>query len=193
MKKTANGQRQAGKLRIIGGRWRGRKFSFAAEPGLRPTGDRQREMLFNWLSSDIDDARCADLFAGSGALGLEALSRGAACCDFIDTSRLAIKSIGEHLLTLGASNLAHCHHMQAQAYITSQAPASFHILFLDPPFGHDLLNQLCQLIEQQQLLVAGGLVYLESGKRQPVQVPARWQLHRDKISGEVKSQLFIVP
>src|SRR5210317_918947 len=84
-------------VRIIGGKWRGRKLAFSPADGLRPTGDRVRETLFNWLAADIDGARCADLFAGTGALGLEALSRGAAHCDFVDSSPAVIARVGEHL------------------------------------------------------------------------------------------------
>ena len=91
-------------LRIIGGQWRGRKLTFTPAEGLRPTTDRVRETLFNWLAPFIFGARCADLFAGSGALGLEALSRGAAHCDFVDSAKAAGRQIAGHLETLGASD-----------------------------------------------------------------------------------------
>src|SRR6516225_870905 len=97
------GARQS-EVRIIGGAWRGRKLAFTPADGLRPTGDRIRETLFNWLSPYIHGARCVDLFAGSGALGLEALSRGAAHCDFIDSASRAVSTVQEHLVTLSATD-----------------------------------------------------------------------------------------
>ena len=98
------GAKQAtSQLRIIGGQWRGRKLPFPDRPGLRPTGDRIRETLFNWLEPHLQTAKCLDLFAGSGALGIEALSRGAAHCDFVDADQEAITAVGHHLNTLDAS------------------------------------------------------------------------------------------
>ena len=119
-------------LRIIGGQWRGRKLAFTPEDGLRPTADRVRETLFNWLAADIHGARCLDLFAGSGALGLEALSRGAAHCDFVDHSSRACRQIETHLALLEAADRGHCHPVGAEPFLRG-AQQAYDIVFLDPP------------------------------------------------------------
>src|SRR5262245_61730145 len=108
MSGTRGRSAQQSEVRIIGGAWRGRKLSLTPADGLRPTGDRIRETLFNWLSPHLNGARCADLFTGSGALGLEALSRGAAHCDFVDSASRVISSVQQHLATFGASDRARC-------------------------------------------------------------------------------------
>jgi 16S rRNA (guanine966-N2)-methyltransferase len=180
------------KLRIIGGRWRGRKLSFRPEEGLRPTTDRVRETLFNWLQPVVDGARCADLFAGSGALGLEALSRGAAHCDFVDTSPAALRQISAHLKTLGAADRGECHAGPAEAFLL-RAQASYDIVFVDPPFGHGLAGPCCTLLARQHLIAEGGRVYLECAAGEPLpETPSSWILHRDKQAGGVAYRLFIV-
>ncbi|WP_269473280.1 16S rRNA (guanine(966)-N(2))-methyltransferase RsmD [Kineobactrum salinum] len=125
-------------LRIIGGRWRSRRLDFVASEGLRPTTDRVRETLFNWLAGAIRGARCADLFSGSGALGLEALSRGAAHCDFVDTHRASVEAVRRHLRDLRAEDQAACHHCSAGTFL-ARGSERFDIVFLDPPFGQELV------------------------------------------------------
>jgi len=182
-----------GMLRIIGGQWRGRKLAFPDEPGLRPTGDRLRETLFNWLAADIIDARCADICAGSGALGLEALSRGAASCSFVDTSAAAIRQIGKHLDTLQAQDRGNCRQIKAEDYLRGTSPGSIDILFVDPPFDAGLHAPLLDLIQSSKVVVAGGLVYIESARRQHVALPKEWDLWREKTTGEVRCQLLLLP
>lgn len=177
-------------VRIIGGQWRGRKLAFSPADGLRPTGDRVRETLFNWLAADIEGARCADLFAGTGALGLEALSRGAALCDFVDSSRAALADIAGHLKRLEAAEQGHCHPGPAQHFLASAAGA-YDIVFIDPPFNQQLVSPTCAALAQGQLLRDGALVYVESeAKSPPPQMPPGWNLRRDKVAGEVAYRLF---
>jgi 16S rRNA (guanine966-N2)-methyltransferase len=178
-------------VRIIGGQWRGRKLAFTPAQGLRPTGDRIRETLFNWLAPDIQGARCLDLFAGSGALGLEALSRGASHCDFIDTASIAVAQINQHLHTLGASDQGMCHAGTAQQFLQG-APARYDIVFVDPPFNMQLVDPVCVALADQHLLNDKALVYIETAATEPPpNIPPRWTLHREKVSGGVSYRLFI--
>ncbi len=191
MTRSGKGTGTQSRLRIIGGQWRGRKLTFTPAEGLRPTSDRVRETLFNWLASYIHGARCADLFAGSGALGLEALSRGASHCDFVDTSEAALVQIGYHLATLGAT-AGQCHRSSAVQFLqTHNEP--YDLVFIDPPFGKKLVNPACALLAEKKLLVGGALVYVEwAASEPPPMTPPGWSLHRDKTAGSVAYRLFIV-
>ena len=177
-------------VRIIGGRWRGRKLAFDPAEGLRPTGDRIRETLFNWLAADIEGARCADLFAGTGALGLEALSRGAAHCDFVDSSRAATARVARYLEELGVPNLGHCHTALAQHFLERTA-RPFDIVFIDPPFKLELAGEICNTLAAKKLVRDQGLVYVESDARSPApEAPVGWHLHRHKVAGGVAYRLY---
>ncbi len=179
-------------LRIIGGQWRGRKLAFTPADGLRPTTDRVRETLFNWLAPDIHGARCLDLFSGSGALGLEALSRGAAHCDFVDTSAPTLAQVENHLRILDASGRAACYCQSALAFLEGES-TNWDIIFIDPPFGEGLVAPACELLAQPGRLQEGALVYIETGHREALpQLPAEWVLHRDKRAGDVSYRLFVV-
>ena len=182
----------SGLLRIIGGRWRGRKLRFAALPGVRPTPDRVRETLFNWLAPHIHDARCIDLFAGSGALGLEALSRGAASACFVDSNAAALGAIRRHLAELEVT-AAECRAGDALRILAAgNSGERWDIAFLDPPFGADLLAPAAAALEEGGWLAEGALVYLEAGAREPVpELPGSWQLHREKTAGDVRFSLFV--
>lgn len=177
-------------VRIIGGQWRGRKLSFTPTKGLRPTPDRVRETLFNWLAPVINGARCLDLFAGSGALGLEALSRGALSCDFVDTSTTALGQIERHLQTLQATTGSRCHAMTALTFLNT-AKGPYDIVFADPPFHADLIAPLLAPLDSPGLVATDGLIYLEAAAADPPPaVPVQWQLRRDKVAGEVAYRLF---
>lgn len=179
-------------LRIIGGQWRGRRLSFSPAAGLRPTPDRVRETLFNWLAPVIRGARCADLYAGSGALGLEALSRGAAHCDFVDRSSSACKGISEHLLTLGANDRGSVAIMEATNFLM-ETERCYDLVFIDPPFATGLVEPTCRLLDQRKLLCESALVYIETGVREQPNIPATdWQLHREKTAGDVTSRLYLL-
>lgn len=178
------------KLRIIGGKWRSRKLGFTAAPGLRPTSDRIRETLFNWLSPIIHDARCADLFAGSGALGLEALSRGADHCNFIDTSSPALKQISQHLEALEAIQYGTCHLGSAEKFLsTVQEPLD--VVFIDPPFGMGMVEPVCRRLSVSSVLAEEAWVYIENPRSEALpELPKNWQLHRNKAAGDVAYRLF---
>ena len=185
--------KQSNQLRIIGGQWRGRKLSFPTAQGLRPTADRVRETLFNWLSPSISGANCLDLFAGSGALGLEALSRGASSCCFIDTAAAASQHIAANLALLQCDT-ATTHTAQAAQWLEQLDPTSaetFDIIFLDPPFGKNLAEKCLALIDQKQLVRNDGLVYLETNRDEALPAtPPHWQLHREKTAGQVNYRLY---
>jgi 16S rRNA (guanine966-N2)-methyltransferase len=177
-------------VRIIGGRWRGRKLTFTATEGLRPTGDRIKETLFNWLMPHVEGARCLDLFAGSGALGLEALSRGASHCDFVDSSKTAVRQVRQHLQTLDALGNGDCHLSSALKFLQT-AVEPYDIVFIDPPFKLKLASQVTTALARQQLLSESALVYLETANSEPIPaVPEGWKLHREKVSGAVSYRLF---
>ena len=193
MTRSRNQRQSTGQLRIIGGQWRGRKLRFVAEDALRPTPDRVRETLFNWLAPYIHGARCADLFAGSGALGLEALSRGAAFCDFVDTSRTAIGQLTAHLDTLGASGSSRCH-VGNCGQVLNALSAPYDIVFLDPPFSSELAAATAQALNRQQLLGRAAFVYVESAATHSAPtMPTEWHLHREKVAGEVAYRLYACP
>lgn len=192
MSVSANRTGKQHQLRIIGGAWRGRKLNFTPANGLRPTGDRIRETLFNWLAAYVNGARCADLFAGSGALGLEALSRGAAHCDFIDSSNIALAQITDHLRRLEALERGNCHPVPAQQFL-QVATSPYDIVFVDPPFRLQLVEPVCTALAARQLLADDALIYVETCVREPrPEVPAGWNLLREKATGGVAYRLFNV-
>ncbi|MEE4144169.1 MAG: 16S rRNA (guanine(966)-N(2))-methyltransferase RsmD [Halieaceae bacterium] len=192
MARTGKATVKPGTLRIIGGQWRGRRLAFTPAEGLRPTTDRVRETLFNWLAPSIHGARCLDLFAGSGALGLEALSRGAASCDFVDTSATALRQIEQHLRLLQAETRARCHPVAASTFLQG-ARDGYDIIFIDPPFGKALVDPVCARLSAAALVADGALVYVETAARDPLPtVPANCRLHREKVAGEVCYRLYEV-
>lgn len=175
---------QHNQLRIIAGSWRGRKLCFAPVPGVRPTPNRVRETLFNWLQGTIPGSRCLDLYAGSGALGLEALSRGAREVVFVDREPVVVRHIADTLRTFGCDR-GRVERADAFGYL-GQAADSFDVIFLDPPFAEPVLPELCQQIEANAWLRPGGLVYLEApAAAGGPQLPAGWTLLRSRRAGEV--------
>ncbi|MCB1919859.1 MAG: 16S rRNA (guanine(966)-N(2))-methyltransferase RsmD [Candidatus Competibacteraceae bacterium] len=175
-------------LRIIGGQWRSRRLEFPDLPGLRPTPDRVRETLFNWLTPVLPGARCLDLFAGSGALGIEALSRGAAEVVFVERQPLAVRALRDNLDRLSARN-ARVDPLDALTWLRSPG-IPFDIVWLDPPFSEDLLESVCALLEQGGWLAATAWIYLEAEADQPRPLlPAHWTFHREKTAGMVAYRL----
>ena len=171
-------------LRIIGGRWRGRRVRFPPVKGLRPTPDRVRETLFNWLQPVVTGSRCLDLFAGSGALGLEALSRGATRVLFIDRDPGVLGQLGATLSTLGAAG-AELRLADAARFLQSPAEM-FDIVFLDPPFADDSWSAVCAELEARGWLAPDAFIYIERPAREgPPALPAGWSLHRTGRAGEV--------
>ncbi len=174
-------------LRIVGGQWRSRRLGFPALPGLRPTPDRVRETLFNWLAPIIEGARCLDLFAGSGALGLEALSRGAAGVVFVERDHRAARALRSNLAKLGTT--AEVHEADAMDWLQHTTPQPFNIVLLDPPFGLGLLDPVCATLAASGWLAAEAMVYLESEPGLHLQLPTGMTVVRDKRAGQVAYRL----
>lgn len=178
-------------LRIIGGSWRGRTWRFP-EGEIRPTPDRVRETLFNWLAPSIAGARCLDLFAGSGALGLEALSRGAARAVFVEQARVAARELRQTLALWGgeAAAAAQIHVMDATAFLGGK-PELFEVVFLDPPFAAGLLARIAARLEAGQWLAPGALIYAECPARASLPpLPACWTVAKTGRAGEVGYHLL---
>jgi len=191
--KSGNPSRHdTGVVRIIAGRWRGRKLVFPARPGLRPTGDRLRETLFNWLQPMLPGARCLDLFAGSGALGLEAASRDASRVSLIESDPVAAKALRTTCALLEADQIEVLN-TDALAWLARPSPpaGTYDIIFVDPPFSGDLLNRAIPALEASGVLAAPAWIYLETARGAAIpELPGNWHLHREKCSGEVCCRLF---
>lgn len=180
----------SGELRIIGGQWRSRKLRFPDAGGVRPTPARTRETLFNWLSFHVEQSRCLDLFAGSGALGLEALSRGAAEVVLVDHTSALARTLKNNLDLLGSSaGQVMCE--GAETFLATPAAKAFDIVFMDPPFRQGWLPRLIPLLARGHWVRSGGWVYAEQEREAPEpEVPAHWQLHRHKTAGQVSYRLY---
>ncbi len=171
-------------MRIVGGAWRGRRVDFPAVPGLRPTPDRVRETLFNWLQFEIAGTRCLDLFAGSGALGLEALSRGAAEVVFVEAAPEAARAISAALGRFGAGERGRVVNRAALDFLAERS-APFDGVFLDPPFGRALIDAVLPHLADGRVR-PGGFVYLELERAAgPPALPAGLELVKSKSAGEV--------
>lgn len=172
-----------GEVRIIGGAWRGRRLAFPEHTGLRPTPDRVRETVFNWLLPALPGARCLDLFAGSGAFGFEALSRGAARAVLVDNHAETVDALRANAARLTAQS---AEIVQADALQWLRGPAApFDIVFLDPPYASGLLGPALELLDSRAWLKPRGLIYLEAPQDAALPLPASWQLQRSKTAGQV--------
>ncbi len=179
-----------GQLRIIAGQWRSRQFAFPMAHGLRPTPNRVRETLFNWLAPYVEAARVLDPFAGSGALFLEALSRGAGSALALDLNPAAVTSLRGHLATLRCDN-GQVLQSDALAYLQNQPATPFDLVFLDPPFSQDLLLPACTLLEERGWLADDAWVYTESEQvPSSLGMPGNWRLHREQKAGQVHYALW---
>jgi 16S rRNA (guanine966-N2)-methyltransferase len=186
-------------VRIIGGMFRSRKLAFPTLPGLRPTGDRIRETLFNWLAPHIVGARCLDLFAGSGALGIEALSRGAGQVTFIDASAQACEALRSNLnllnpdlLTSEKARVICANSLQWLEDPHKEGDLHFNIAFLDPPFNAHLYEACSDLLDCSKVLAPDSLIYVEESRENgSPSAPGRWQLEKKRMAGNVTYQLFL--
>ena len=178
-----------GSVRMIGGLWRGRKIPVLDAPGLRPTTDRVRETVFNWLQGELLGATCLDLFAGTGALGFESLSRGASHCDFVDNNPLVCRHLSTQITALEADRMAASHCSTAQAYL-SNLSACPDIIWIDPPYQLDLWSELVTQLQQKP---PQKWIYIETARTQDEQqLPSEWTLHREMTAGQVWARLFRV-
>lgn len=179
-----------GEIRIIGGKWRGRKLPVLNAEGLRPTTDRIKETLFNWLIPVIRHAHCLDCYAGSGALGFEALSRGAATVMMLEKNRSVYCQLNDVAQKLGADNLTIVE-TDALAYLDAHATMPFNIIFIDPPYGKGLVSQTLSQLEHNHWLAEESWIYIETEQDQlSLTIPKNWQLYREKQTGQVIYRLF---
>jgi 16S rRNA (guanine966-N2)-methyltransferase len=177
-------------VRIISGKWRSRNLRFASVDGLRPTGSRIRETLFNWLAPTIEVARCLDLFTGSGALCFEVLSRGADCCVAIEANSQAVAELRFNQSLLAADNLEIISG-DCQSFLERGNTARpYDIIFLDPPFDMKLHKQVSRLLISGNWLAAGAQIYCEFPATEAQDLPLNWRLLKDKIAGNVRYCLF---
>ncbi len=180
---------KAGRLRIVAGIWRSRLLDIADVPGLRPTSERIRETLFNWLAPGIHGNRCLDLYAGTGALGLEALSRGAGEVVFVEKAPGAVRMLERNIETLEAQG-AKVLQQDAEEFLGTTRREPFDIVFLDPPFAEDVLGQLCKLLEERGFLADDALVYLEQDRAKAMAaLPDNWRVLKNKTAGNVRYML----
>lgn len=178
-----------GEVRIIAGRYRGRKIRFPDTQGLRPSPDRVRVTLFNWLMPYLQHAVCLDAFAGSGALGFEACSRGAQHVDFVEQHPALLQSLQHHAGLFGVQQRIAIHKEDALRFLERAPGERYDIIFLDPPFHAALYAPAIALIEARNLLKAGGLLYIESAQHQSLNTQ-EWSCLREKKAGQVHYYLF---
>jgi 16S rRNA (guanine966-N2)-methyltransferase len=184
------GHNGLGQLRIIGGEWGSRRLTFPDAPGLRPTPDRVRETLFNWLSMHIAGARVLDVFTGSGALYFEALSRGASMGLALDNNAAAVANLRQNLSLLGCTT-GQATQADALRHLETQPAEAFDVVFLDPPFHQNLLASACALLESYGWLAEDAWIYTESeNPPSAMGLPGNWRLHREKKAGQVYYALW---
>lgn len=182
---------KANQIRIIGGQWRGRKLAVPEGRQLRPTTDRVRETLFNWLQIQIPGARCLDLFAGSGALGFEALSRGAVEVVMVEQDPRVVRHLRQQAGILACEGLQIVQ-ADALSYLQQDPPQHFDVVFLDPPFAQGLLQPVCDTLEQGGWLNNPAYIYMEAEQElAQLTFPPGWQLYRDKRAGQVRYSLAL--
>jgi 16S rRNA (guanine966-N2)-methyltransferase len=178
----------SGRVRIIGGALRNSRLDVPAQAGLRPTPERVRETVFNWLAPLISGARCLDVCAGTGALGIEALSRGAASVVFVERDAQVARALSGNLVrlkTVGGT----VDTTSAQDYLRGAAQR-FDVVFLDPPFALDLWSAVAQQLEAGGWLAPAALIYVESPRTAVPVLPAQWQVHREAVAGAVRYALY---
>jgi len=184
------GKTAKGRLRIVAGNWRGRRLPVLDLPGLRPTPERVRETLYNWLMHWIPKKHCLDLYAGTGALGFEALSRGAASCIFVERNPDACRMLEANAATLGATG-ATVQKADAKTVLRSLPEQSVDFVFLDPPFDDSDMSDLCRRLEHSGILKRGARVYVEQDlDTPPVELPGTWAVFRAGKAGQVRYSLL---
>ena len=176
--------------RVIGGKWRGRKITFDDAEGLRPTTDRIRETIFNWLQSYIHQSHCLDAFAGSGVLGFEALSRGASDLVFVEQNSQTVKNLKENINTLKADKVK-VYQQDALRWLSSaKCEQPFDLVFLDPPFHAGLLTKAATLLAQSGCLAKDAIIYVEHNIAEDIKLPENWFCLKQKKAGQVAYKLF---
>ncbi len=177
-------------IRVISGRWRGKKIEFYPADGLRPTGDRLRETLFNWLQYDIEGAHCLDLFAGSGALGFEAASRGAELVVMVDLNAATVRQLQKQTASLETERII-IWQGSAEAYL-DKFQHQFDLVFLDPPFDSELMAQTLEALERSDNVDEATKIYIEYPKQAVPVLPDGWSFERQKTAGDVGYGLLVL-
>ena len=189
-KGPAKKRTRPGRLRIVAGKWRNRLLPIAEHDGLRPTSERVRETLFNWLTTQVTGSHCLDLFAGTGALGFEALSRDAASATLVEKSPAVAAALNRSAALLDAEGVTiEC--ADALAFLRRPAVRRYAIVFLDPPFSDDLLEESCRLLHSNGWLADRASVYIEQDRNHPVPIlPDGWRVDKDSTAGNVRYMLL---
>jgi 16S rRNA (guanine966-N2)-methyltransferase len=186
-KNTRNNVNKTGQIRIIGGQFRGRKLPVLNVQGLRPTTDRNKETLFNWLMHHITDAHCLDVFAGSGGLGLEALSRYAKSCDFIELDKAASQQLKTNIIRLADALDTHVYNSDALTTLAQLKNSQYDVVFVDPPFNQGLLSPTLEALQQYDLVKSGGVIYIEHEVQLAAPpLPSNWQIIKEKHTSALR-------
>lgn len=181
---------KGGFIRLISGKWRGKKLPVKDIEGLRPTTDRTKETLFNWLMHDINDATCLDCFSGSGSLGFEALSRFAKKVTLLEKDKSVSKQLRENLATLNVNN-ASVIEGDSISYLNRDATEQYNIVFIDPPFNKNLVQPCCDALQSNGYLAPEALIYIEREiDLMALNIPNSWALLKEKSTGQVTYQLY---
>lgn len=188
-KQKTNIKQNKGSIRIIAGQHRGRKLPVILAEGLRPTTDRVKETVFNWLMPYIRDSHCLDCFSGAGSLGFEAFSRGASHVTMIELNKAAAEQLKQNQQLLSASNTEVINTDTLK--FLQQSPQPYDLVFIDPPFRKELIAQTLSLLNQGWLKPKA-LVYLEAEQETQLAIPENWQLLKEKIAGQVAYRLYQV-
>ena len=179
------------KVRIIGGKFRGQNINFSNSEDLRPTGNRIKETLFNWLAVPIIDSNCLDLFAGSGSLSIESVSRGAFSATMIEKNNSAFLALKRNCSHLGIENVTIIKADAKKWLAEHKNLKPFDLIFLDPPFSSNLLTSCCSLLEKNGLLAENAHIYVETDRSYSAFIiPSNWQLLKEKTSGQVSYRLY---
>ena len=181
-----------GSIRIIGGKWRGRKLSVLDKQGLRPTTDRVKETLYNWLMPIIQNSNCLDCFSGSGSLGFEAASRGAQSVTLLEKDKQVANQLKKNKQFIASNNID-IYATDTFHWLNKPAQKQFDVVFIDPPFHQSLIEKTITLLENNLWLNSSAYIYIECETTHDLTsyIPSNWYLHREKTAGQVHSYLFI--
>ena len=174
-----------GEIRIIGGKWKGKKIFFDLSDDLRPTPDRAKETLFNWLGQNLSEMNCLDLFSGTGALGLEAISRGAKRVTFVEKNKKYLQKIQDVHLEMGEKNECDFYCEECLEWIKKNSfNIKYDLIFIDPPFNKNLIHDLLSVVLKKDILSKNGKIYFEFEKELDLKIPESLSLKKRKSLGK---------
>lgn len=190
-KAKQKGQQSSGSVRIISGLWKGRKLKVTEAQGLRPTTDRVKETLFNWLMFEVANARVLDCFAGSGSLSFEAASRGASKVEMLELNPAACASLRNNIQQLNAIEQISVQQTDAMSYTQNPCQQPFDIIFIDPPFRKNMLPSICNNLTKQGFIQSGTLIYIEHETELPqLELPEHWRMLKSAKAGQSQYNLY---